>query len=83
MQAITITPKAIKKEIKYFATVFLFVFMLNIYAVYKYDSPWTEIITAWYIICFFTFVLYGILMVFRVMTKFIQRLWYKWRRHRI
>lgn len=74
MKDITITAKRIRTELRWLLYSFIFSFFLNIYAIAKYDTKWSELATSLDKVVLLSFVFYVLFIFFRGLVVFILRL---------
>jgi hypothetical protein len=74
MKDITITGSRIKRESIILAVCFVAAIGLNIYAISKYDTDWSELIGQLHVVIFTAFVIYFLVMLFRLVILGITRL---------
>lgn len=55
-------------ELISFAVCFIIAFLLNVYAVNKYNAPWTELITSVFYVVTFAVVLYLVWICLRIIA---------------
>ncbi|NOR75382.1 MAG: hypothetical protein GQ525_09500 [Draconibacterium sp.] len=66
MKDITISGKRIKKELIIFAVSLAAAFVLNIYAISKFNTDWNEIVNQLHIVFLIGGIIYFLVLVFRL-----------------
>lgn len=66
MKDIIITSKRIQKELYILAATFSVAFIINLFAILKFKTPWYEIFTQIGFVVVITFILYLIVLLFRL-----------------
>jgi len=74
MKDITITGKRIKTEIIFYIISFCIAVILNIHAIVKYNSPWSELFSELHVVFIISFVVYLLLLLVRLIIWAIMRL---------
>lgn len=74
MNDIIIPGKRIKTELKVLLYSYLAANLLNIYAIIKYQTAWSELITWQPFILFITLIFYGVLLIVRLVALGVIRL---------
>ena len=77
MKDITITGKRIKTEIIYFVISICIAVALNIHAIVKYNSPWSELFSELHIVLLISLVVYALLTIVRLIIRGITRLFFR------
>lgn len=72
-----------KRELVVLLCCFAAAFMVNVYAVIRYESPWTEIFTQIGYVAIFCGILYVLTVIFRLLAWLISLTVRKIRRHRL
>ena len=74
MKDILIKGTTIKREIIIGLVCFLFVFLVNVYAIYHYNSLWSELLTQLYEVIIIAAVLYLLIVFIRLIVLGIKKL---------
>lgn len=77
MKDIIISSKQLKKELRIIAICFIVAFLINIAAVIKYKTPWTEIFSQIGYVIVITFILYFVVVLVRLLVRLILKLFKK------
>ena len=71
---ITITGRGVKLEITIFAGCLLFALLVNLYAIARFDSPWSEVVTSLHYVLglgVFTYLVIGLLRLTLQLIKLL------------
>jgi hypothetical protein len=71
----TITAAIKKRELIIFVISFAAAYILNVIGIIQHKSPAKELITQLHVVLLVTLVIYGIVIIFRVLYYLISRLW--------
>lgn len=71
----TITASIKKRELIIFVVSFAAAYILNVIGIIQHKSPAKELITQLHVVLLVTLVIYGIVIIFRVLYYLISRLW--------
>lgn len=74
MKDIIVKGTHIKKEVSILLLIFSLVFIVNIYAIISYKTPWSEVITSLGFVVIFAIVLYLLVFGIRLMVKGLAQL---------
>lgn len=74
MKDINIKAKTIKKELWIFLVSILIAFGMNIYAIIKYNTEWSELISKIHIVILLGLIIYFILLILRGAFLFLKKL---------
>jgi phosphotransferase system glucose/maltose/N-acetylglucosamine-specific IIC component len=74
MKDITITGKRIKTEIIFVIVSFCLAVLLNVHAITKFNSPWSELFSEIHIVLIISVVIYALLVLVRLIIWAIVRL---------
>ncbi len=73
MKDITITGKRIKKELIILAVSLVAAFILNIYAISKFNTNWNELISQLHFVLLIAGIIYILVLVFRLLFLGMKR----------
>jgi len=76
MKDIKIKAKTLKREIIIFAIVLSIAFAVNIAAIALFKTSWIELYKELYVVFILAFVLYILLIPFRLLANFLQRVFW-------
>lgn len=74
MKDIIITSKRLKKEIYILSTCFIIAFLINIFSIIAFKTPWYEIFTQIGYVLVITLILYLLVAIVRVVTILIKKM---------
>lgn len=74
MKDINIKAKTIKKELWIFLVSILIAFGMNIYAIIKYNTEWSELTSKIHIVILLGLIIYFILLILRGAFLFLKKL---------
>lgn len=74
MKDITIKGSRIKKELIVLAVCLVAAILLNVYAIAKYDTDWSELIGQLHIVVGVALIIYVLVLVFRLLFMGLSRL---------
>lgn len=69
----TLTGKRQKREIITFTVCVAIAFLLNAYAIYTYNTPWSELISSIFYVLIFAVLLYALWTILRLLWHAITR----------
>lgn len=74
MKDIIITQKNIKKESIFLLGSLMAAILLNVYAVLKYNTDWSELYTQFHIILLLSVVIYVLIVLLRIIVSLVSRI---------
>lgn len=77
MKNIVISAKRQKQELWWFLSAFIIANICNGWAIYQYNAPVSEMLTSFFYVLIFTFVLYVVSVLIRLLIYFITKLFSK------
>jgi|APHig6443717497_1056834.scaffolds.fasta_scaffold203452_1 presenilin-like A22 family membrane protease len=81
MKDYTLTAKRQKKELSILLYCFIVAFLLNIAAIIIYKTPWVEVVTQIGYVVVVGVVLYGLLLLFRLIIASVKALLTRRKKH--
>ncbi|HER09052.1 MAG TPA: hypothetical protein ENO20_09100 [Bacteroides sp.] len=75
MKDTTITATMKKRELVIFLLCFAAAYTLNVIGIIKNDAPARELVTQLHLVLLIAFILYGAVIILRVLYYLISRLW--------
>lgn len=74
MKDIKISVATQKREMYYLLASFVAANLVNLWAIIKYDSPMSEMVTSFFYVLTFTFAVYFFLLFIRLLAKVVYKL---------
>ena len=74
MKGIKISVATQKREMYYLLASFVAANLVNLWAIIKYDSPMSEMVTSFFYVLTFTFAVYFFLLFIRLLAKVVYKL---------
>lgn len=74
MKEIVITKQRLRRELSFLLMSFLFAFLLNVFAVFVYNTPWIEIFTQIGYVLAITVVAYFLVAIIRGILLLLKKL---------
>ena len=74
MSEINIKASTIIRELLILLGIFVFAFLLNVYAITQYDGQWSELVTQLHVVLYLTLILFVLISVIRVIVWGIIKL---------
>ena len=71
MQSIIISPRVIKREIRFLVMAFTLANLMNIYAIITYKTNWLELVSSLHILILLSFFLYFLILIVRLVIKLV------------
>lgn len=74
MKDIIISVATQKREMSYLLASFVAANLVNLWAIIKYGSPMTEMVTSFFYVLTFTFAVYFFILLLRLLAKVVYKL---------